>query len=177
MGDDISVVSKKKVFKSFNDKLDDDMDEFDSLTEDEIKERNTALLMRLRKSIIILRMITVLTTNRIKRSCQFNKYYSPPNTRCTITTRLAIYYGSYGIDYLCKPLKHKQMIELSNEMYITKDVYRALVDYGNILVVDLLRKAINLEEKEDDDGEKYYTIREEFETLAFQEGSVTESLF
>lgn len=62
------------------------------------------------------------------------------------------------------------MIELSNEMYITKDVYRALVDYGNILVVDLLRKAINLEEKEDDDGEKYYTIREEFETLNFQEG-------
>ena len=62
------------------------------------------------------------------------------------------------------------MIELSNEMYITKDVYRALVDYGNILIVDLLRKAINLEEKEDDDGEKYYTIREEFETLAFQEG-------
>ncbi|WP_321319247.1 hypothetical protein [Labilibaculum sp.] len=62
------------------------------------------------------------------------------------------------------------MIELSNEMYITKDVYRALVDYGNILVVDLLRKAINLEEKEDDDGEKYYTIREEFETLAFQDG-------
>jgi len=62
------------------------------------------------------------------------------------------------------------MIELSNEMYITKDVYRALVDYGNLLVVDLLRKAINLEEKEDEDGEKYYTVREEFETLAFQDG-------
>ncbi|WP_372640593.1 hypothetical protein [Ancylomarina sp.] len=62
------------------------------------------------------------------------------------------------------------MIELSNEMYITKDVYRALVDYGNLLVVDLLRKAINLEEKEDDDDEKYYTVREEFQTLAFQDG-------
>lgn len=57
------------------------------------------------------------------------------------------------------------MIELSNEMYITKDVY----DSGNKLVVDLLRKAINLEEKEDD-GEKYYTVREEFERLNFQEG-------
>lgn len=66
--------------------------------------------------------------------------------------------------------KKTPMIELSNEMYITKDVYRALVDYGNILVVNLLRKAINLEEKEDEDGEKYYTIREEFERLAFQEG-------
>jgi hypothetical protein len=62
------------------------------------------------------------------------------------------------------------MIELSNEMYITKDVYRALVDYGNLLVVDLLRKAINLEEKEDDDGEKFYIVREEFQTLAFQDG-------
>ncbi|WP_320018919.1 hypothetical protein [Labilibaculum manganireducens] len=62
------------------------------------------------------------------------------------------------------------MIELSNEMYVTKDIYRALVDYGNLLVVDLLRKAINLEEKEDEDGVKYYTIREEFETLAFQDG-------
>jgi hypothetical protein len=62
------------------------------------------------------------------------------------------------------------MIELSNEMLITKDVYRALVDYGNILVVDLLRQAVNLEEKEDDIGEKYYTVREEFERLNFQDG-------
>ena len=62
------------------------------------------------------------------------------------------------------------MIELSNEMYITKDIYRALVDHGNILVIDLLRKAINLEEKVDDDGDKYYTVREEFQTLAFQDG-------
>lgn len=69
------------------------------------------------------------------------------------------------------------MIELSNEMYITKDVYGALVDYGNIHVVDLLRKAINLEEKEDEDGEKYYTIREEFETLAFQEGQSQNNYF
>ncbi len=66
--------------------------------------------------------------------------------------------------------KNTPMIELSNEMYVTKDIYRALVDYGNLLVVDLLRKAINLEEKEDEDGVKYYTIREEFETLAFQDG-------
>ncbi|PKQ62519.1 hypothetical protein BZG02_12410 [Labilibaculum filiforme] len=62
------------------------------------------------------------------------------------------------------------MIDLSNEMYITKDVYRALVDYGNILLVDLLRKAINLEEKEDEYGEIYISIREEFQTLAFQDG-------
>jgi len=62
------------------------------------------------------------------------------------------------------------MIELSNEMYITKDVYRALVDYGQLLVVDLLRKAVNLEEKEDIDGEKYYSIRNEFERLAYQDG-------
>jgi len=62
------------------------------------------------------------------------------------------------------------MIELSNEMLITKDVYRALVDYGNILVIDLLRQAVNLEEKENDIGEKYYTVREEFERLNFQDG-------
>ncbi len=62
------------------------------------------------------------------------------------------------------------MIELSNEMYVTKDIYRALVDYGNILVIDLLRKAINLEEREDNEGDKYYTVREEFQTLAFQDG-------
>ncbi|WP_321515408.1 hypothetical protein [Marinifilum fragile] len=62
------------------------------------------------------------------------------------------------------------MIELSNEMLITKDVYRALVNYGNILVVDLLRQAINLEEKEDEEGEIYYTVREEFERLNFQDG-------
>ncbi|RUT78423.1 hypothetical protein [Ancylomarina longa] len=62
------------------------------------------------------------------------------------------------------------MIELSNEMYITKDVYKALVDYGNILVVNLLREAVNLEEKVDEDGEEYYTVREEFETLNYQEG-------
>jgi len=69
------------------------------------------------------------------------------------------------------------MIELSNEMYVTKDIYRALVDYGNILVVDLLRKAINLEEKEEDDGEKYYTIRDEFERLAFQDGQAQNHYF
>jgi hypothetical protein len=34
------------------------------------------------------------------------------------------------------------MIELSNEMYVTKDIYRALVDYGDILVINLLRKSI-----------------------------------
>lgn len=60
------------------------------------------------------------------------------------------------------------MIELSNEMLITKDVYRALVDYGNILVIDLLRQAVNLEEKEDEEGEIYYTVREEFERLNFR---------
>lgn len=73
--------------------------------------------------------------------------------------------------------KDTPMIELSNEMFITKDVYRALVDYGNILVVDLLRKAVNLEEKEDGDGEIYYTIREEFEKLNFQEGQLQSDFF
>ncbi|MDE5418482.1 hypothetical protein L3049_10720 [Labilibaculum sp. DW002] len=69
------------------------------------------------------------------------------------------------------------MIDLSNEMYITKDVYRALVDYGNFLVVDLLRKAVNLEEKEDEEGEKYYTVREEFQRLSFQDGQSQNHFF
>lgn len=69
------------------------------------------------------------------------------------------------------------MIELSNEMLITKDVYNALVDYGNILVVDLLRHAVNLEEKEDEEGEKYYTVREEFQRLSFQDGQSQNHFF
>jgi len=69
------------------------------------------------------------------------------------------------------------MIDLSNEMYITKSVYRALVDYGNILIVDLLRKAVNLEEKEDDDGEIYFTVREEFQRLSFQDGQSQNHFF
>ncbi|MBI9056970.1 MAG: hypothetical protein JEZ01_04285 [Labilibaculum sp.] len=69
------------------------------------------------------------------------------------------------------------MIELSNEMLITKDVYRALVDYGNILVVDLLKQVVNLEEKEDEYGERYYTVREEFQRLSFQDGQSQNHIF
>ncbi|MFA8436931.1 MAG: hypothetical protein ACEPOZ_20680 [Marinifilaceae bacterium] len=64
------------------------------------------------------------------------------------------------------------MITVKEQMIVTEYIYRALVNYGNIILEKLLRQAINLKAEEVEDGRIKYSVRNIFEFINSQNGIV-----